>query len=192
MTVQLTPALRDEYQQLFDTCVVAASHTQEIESAATKIAASKPRYSAVADPLAIPWYVVGLIHCMEASLSFKTHLHNGDPLTAKTVHVPKGRPDGNPPFTWEVSATDALKLDGFDKVAEWSLPSTLYNIEKFNGFGYRSRGINTPYLWSFSNHYAAGKFVSDGVFSATAVSNQTGAAVILRRLVERGDVTLQA
>ena len=190
MAVQLTPDLRAEYQKLFDTCIVNPGHENEIEDVATKIAAAKERYQSVADPLGIPWYVVSLLHCMEASLSFKTHLHNGDPLTQQTVHVPKGRPPGNPPFTWEASATDALKLDGFDKVKDWSLPSLLYNVEKFNGFGYRKHNINTPYLWSFSNHYTAGKFVEDGVFSLTAVSNQTGAAVILRRLLDRGDVTL--
>jgi hypothetical protein len=34
-----------------------------------------------------------------------------------------------------------------------------------NGFGYRAHGINSPYLWSYSNQYHAGKFVSDGVYS---------------------------
>jgi len=39
--------------------------------------------------------------------SFKLHLHNGDPLTARTVNVPKGRPKtGQPPFAWGISAKD--------------------------------------------------------------------------------------
>ena len=40
----------------------------------------------------------------------------------------------------------------------------------------------SPYLWSFSNHYARGKYVADGHFSATAVSQQCGAALLLKRL----------
>ena len=104
-----------------------------------------------------------------------------------TVRVPKGRPkQGQPPFTWEESASDALVFDGLHKWKDWSLPGTLFVLERFNGFGYRNKGIHSPYLWSFSNHYAKGKFVADGVFSATAVSNQCGAAVLLFRMVARG------
>lgn len=183
----LNDALRTSYQQLFDTCVVAPEHTAEIESTVKQIAANQPRYVAVADPLGIPWFFVGLIHCMEASLSFKLHLHNGDPLTARTVDVPKGRPvTGTPPFTWEESATDALTFEGFAHRSDWTLPALLYRLEEYNGFGYRNHGINTPYLWSYSNHYTAGKYASDGVWSPTLVSKESGAAVLLRRMAQKG------
>ena len=46
----------------------------------------------------------------------------------------------------------------------------------------------SPYLWSFSEHSDRGKYVADGRWSATAVSRQPGAAVLLRRLAERGEV----
>ena len=49
-------------------------------------------------------------------------------------------------------------------------------------------GINTPYLWSFSNHYTRGKFTSDGNWDSSAVSQQCGAGVILHDLVQRGVV----
>jgi len=187
MTIELTDALRHEYQTLFDTCLIAPSHTVEIESTTNKFAANRARYEAVGDPLDIPWFFVGVTHCLEGSLDFKTHLHNGDPLKARTVQVPKGRPKkGNPPFTWEESATDALTLEKFAGLDDWSLTSILYRFEKFNGFGYRTRGVNTPYLWSFSNHYTQGKFAADGVFSPVLVSKQCGAAVLIRRLAERG------
>src|SRR6185369_8482790 len=170
MTIELTDALRHEYQTLFDTCLIAPSHTVEIESTTNKIAANRARYEAVGDPLDIPWFFVGVTHCLEGSLDFKTHLHNGDPLKARTVQVPKGRPKkGNPPFTWEESATDALTLEKFAGLDDWSLTSILYRFEKFNGFGYRTRGVNTPYLWSFSNHYTQGKFAVGGELSLRVV-----------------------
>jgi cell wall-associated NlpC family hydrolase len=64
----------------------------------------------------------------------------------------------------------------------------LYKLEEYNGFGYRNLrpAIASPYLWSFSNHYARGKFVADGRFSPTAVSQQCGAAVLLKRLAQTG------
>jgi len=186
MKIELTDDLRHEYQTLFDTCLVAPPHAAEIESTTTKIAANQARYESVGGPLGIPWFFIGVTHCMEGGLNFKTHLHNGDPLTARTVQVPKGRPKkGNPPFTWEDSATDALTLEGFAGLDDWALTSILYRFEKYNGFGYRPRKINSPYLWSFSNQYTQGKFAADGVFSPVLVSKQCGAAVLLRRLAER-------
>ena len=73
----------------------------------------------------------------------------------------------------------------YDHVTNWSLPFILQKLEGYNGYGYNGRGINTPYLWSDSNHYSKGKFVKDGVFDANAVSSQIGAGVILKRMEER-------
>jgi lysozyme family protein len=66
----------------------------------------------------------------------------------------------------------------------------LYRLEAYNGLGYRSYGVASPYLWSFSNHYDRGKFVSDGKWSSTARSQQCGAAVMLKLLNDAGDIKL--
>jgi lysozyme family protein len=195
MAVSLTAALRDEYQRLFDACVINPARVRDADRLAGKIADASERYDAVARPLGVPWQLVGVIHCMEASLDFRTHLHNGDPLTARTRQVPKGRPkDGEPPFTWEFSAADALRLAGLDRWSDWSVPGLLYRLEAYNGFGYRTRHpeVLSPYLWSWSNHYTAGKYVADGTWSPTAVSQQCGAAVLLRRLAETGALRFDA
>ena len=67
------------------------------------------------------------------------------------------------------------------------MPGTLFQLEGYNGFGYRDHHptVPSPYLWSFSNHYTRGKYVADGRFSPTAVSQQCGAAVLLKRLAGR-------
>lgn len=165
---------RSDYEQLFKTCTV----TQDPSFYVNKIIANRSRYEKIK---IVPWYVVGCIHGLEGSFNYNTHLHNGDPLTERTIQVPKGRPlVGNPPFSWEESATDALSM----KMPwnDWSVAGTLFFLEKFNGFGYRSKGINSPYLWSFTNHYTKGKYVKDGVYDPTAVSKQCGACAILKRL----------
>jgi lysozyme family protein len=121
---------------------------------------------------------------METGFRFDRHLHNGDPLSAKTVRVPKGRPiSGNPPFSWEVSAKDAMEKMGYDRETDWSLSHILYLLEKYNGFGYRIKGLRTPYLWSYSNLYSTGRYVADGVFDPNAVSKQCGAATMLKALL---------
>lgn len=150
MTVLLTDALRAEYQSLFDSCQNNSDKQSEVATLADRIIQHRSRYEAVGTPLSIPWFFIGVIHNMESSQRFDRHLHNGDPLTARTVHVPPGRPvAGDPPFTWEDSATDALQLEKLDKVTDWKLPALLYQIEKYNGFGYRTRHpeVLSPYLW---------------------------------------------
>jgi len=190
-TVTLTTELRNEYQHLFATCQMRPERATTVDALATQIVQNQPRYTAVGEPLGIPWYFIGVIHSMEASLNFRTHLHNGDPLTARTVHVPAGRPKtGQPPFTWEVSATDALQVEHVDQWQDWSIPGMLYKLEGYNGFGYRTRHpeVLSPYLWSYSNHYESGKYIADGTFSLSAVSQQCGAAVLLRRMAEIGTI----
>jgi lysozyme family protein len=143
-------------------------------------------YDAVEAAINVPWYFVGIVHCLEGANNMNVHLHNGDPLTARTIHVPRGRPkDGSPPFAWTASAIDALQLKALEQWTDWSIAGTLFQFERFNGFGYRRYGINSPYLWSFSNHYSKGKFVQDGIFNESAISKQCGAAVLLRRMSER-------
>jgi lysozyme family protein len=192
MSIILTPELKQEYENLFATCQIKADKEQAVNRIATKVVANRPRYEVVQAATGVPWFVVGAIHNLEASLNFKTHLHNGDPLTAKTVHVPKGRPPGTPPFRWEDSAIDALQFDHLTNVPEWTLSMALFKLEGFNGFGYRTRHpeVLTPYLWSFSNHYTKGKFASDSKFDPNLVSNQCGAAVLFKQLTDQGLIQL--
>ncbi|MEJ7678399.1 MAG: hypothetical protein WKG06_11175 [Segetibacter sp.] len=171
---------------MFDTCIILEDKFPEIDRVITKMITNKATYETVANKVNVPWYFISILHCMEGSLSFRTHLHNGDPLTDRTVNVPRGRPlTGNPPFKWEDSAEDALKLDHLVPLTDTNVPGLLFAFESFNGFGSRAHGIHTPYLWSFSNHYIKGKFIRDHVFDPEAVSNQIGAAVLLRRIMER-------
>lgn len=189
-SVRFTAALNDEYQRLFDTCEIRASRMASVEQCVTAINGSRSRYEAVSAMTGgVPWFVIAAIHNMESSLRFDGHLHNGDPLTKRTTHVPEGRPKtGEPPFTWEESAADALAYDGLDRWTDWSLPGTLYKLEGYNGWGYRlyHSHVLSPYLWAGSAHYTSGKYVADGTWSDTAASQQIGAAVILRRMAELG------
>ncbi|MBS1730718.1 MAG: hypothetical protein JSS67_08055 [Bacteroidetes bacterium] len=180
-----TPQIQSEYQRLFDTCIIHPEKYDEVNAIIKTITTHNNRYQKVAAVVNVPWFFIGILHAMESGNDFKTHLYNGDSLKARTVNVPAGRPKtGNPPFEWEYSAIDSLEYDGLDVWYDWSIPGILYKMEGYNGFGYRSKGINSPYLWSYSNHYTRGKFLSDGKYSSTAVSKQCGGAVLLRRMVE--------
>ena len=194
MSVPFTSDLRQQYQTLFSSCVVNPSRVGTVNSIIARIMPNQGRYQSVAAPLGIPWYFVAVIHNMECGLNFNGHLHNGDPLTARTFHDPPGRPpNGQPPFTWEQSANDALTSHRPSIVnqTDWSLPAILYRLEGYNGYGYRglTPPLNTPYLWSFSNQYTSGKFIADHVFDPNAVSGQCGAAVILFQMAQNGVIS---
>lgn len=189
--IQFTKSLQKEYEDLYTRMEIRLDKLSVVESNVDKILQYKSRYQAVGGPLNIPWYFVGIIHSMESGQSFSRHLHNGDPLTARTIQVPSGRPKtGNPPFTWEVSAADALKYHDLDQVSEWTLTRILFEFERYNGWGYRlyHQHVYSPYLWSCSNQYTKGKYIADGTWSETAVSQQIGAVVLLRRLEERHEI----
>ena len=189
--VNYTQSLQEEYKELYATCEVRENRFDDIDPIVDRVLENQERYENVASKVGAPWFFIAVIHNMESSMRFDRHLHNGDRLTARTVHVPSGRPvAGEPPFTWEESAQDALTLQGIDKVEDWTLPRMLYQLESYNGWGYRLHHahVKSPYLWSFSNHYTSGKYVADGTWSDTAVSRQCGAAVIVRRLEERGEI----
>lgn len=189
--VNLTNALAEEYLDLFQTLEINPSRFSEVDALADKVVANRTRYETVGRQVKAPWFFVGAIHNMESSLRMDRHLHNGDPLTQRTRHVPAGRPAaGSPPFTWQASAVDALQLRKVDRVAEWSTQRILYELEGYNGWGYRLHHahVKSPYLWSFSNHYTRGKYIADGTWSDSAVSGQCGAAVLVRRLEQRGEI----
>jgi lysozyme family protein len=189
----LTREARQNYNLLYQSLLIRPARRAAVDQMVRRITANKARYQKVAKAIGMPWYVVGIIHSLEAGGNFTKHLHNGDPLTARTTHVPAGRPrTGRPPFTWEASAIDALS--GFRAWKDWSVPGTLFKLEGYNGFGYRDHHptVPSPYLWSFSNHYTKGKYVADGKFSSSAISQQCGAAVLLKRLSagDRGAVPI--
>lgn len=186
--------LKAEYRTLFEACVIRPEKLDSVKWHRDKLIANKSRYQAVASQFgAMPWWFVGIVHALEASFRFNKHLHNGDPLSARTVNVPAGRllPPRDPPYTWEESARDALEMKNLARVSDWSLERCLYLFESFNGYGYRQhRGIHSPYLWSFSTYYSRGKYVRDGRYDPDAVSKQCGAAVIVRDLANAGLIGL--
>lgn len=190
-SILLTPELRAEYERLFASAAIRPESRPAVAAMAKHMADANhwPRYESVAASIGSPAHLVALIHALEADLDFSRHLHNGDPLSARTVHVPAGRPaTGKPPFTWEVSALDALTMHGLDHWSDWSVPGLAYVLERYNGWGYRRfhPHVPSPYLWSFTTVYARGKYVADGSFSIAAVSKQPGAMALLKWLAQAG------
>ena len=100
-----------------------------------------------------------------------------------TTIVPKGK---GPFATWEASAIDVMKMKRrlIDEVTEtdgtmWSKQGMLWFAEKYNGMGYRSKHINSPYLWAGTTAYAKGGFPRDGHYDPEHVVKNIGVAVFI-------------
>jgi lysozyme family protein len=191
MTALTYEASRRGYANLWTQATLKPERREAAKTAARRLNINQARYTKAGKT--IPWWWVAIIHNLESSASFLGHLHNGDPLTARTRQVPAGRPAvGSPPFTWEESAQDALQMHGLFQIAGWDIARCLFEWERYNGFGYVARKINSPYVWSFTSLYTRGKYVADGKFDSMAVSQQCGAAATLLAMIELKLVTLLA
>jgi lysozyme family protein len=185
---------RAEYDRLWAGVELRAQRVGTVDWYVDAVLRNRARYEAIERSTGVPWFWIGITHGLEASFNFGAHLHNGDPLTARTVNVPARRPlTGTAPFSWETSAIDAITMKGYHTWKDWHLPSMLaYAWERYNGFGYRNKGIVTPYLWSFTTNYTGGKYTSDGIYDPNAVSGQAGAMAVLRRGLDRGVFALRS
>jgi lysozyme family protein len=186
--------IKADYRNLYNGCSIKSKYKSAVQADMERLLKNKPRYDIVEGKTNVRWYVIGVIHNLEASFSFSAHLHNGDDISKKTHTVPKGLPkDWEPPKSsndWEASAVDALAHDGFSANKDWTLEHTLYLIEGYNGWGPRqAHKMNTPYLWSFSDSYKSGKYDFDGHWNPALVSDQCGAAVLVKALQDAGHIS---
>jgi len=175
--------LRSRYPQFWFDMVVDSGRVKSLDAIARKLLVSKARYQKVESQLGVPWWFIAILHNRESSGNFAGVLHNGEHIIGtgrKTRLVPAGR---GPFSSWEEAATDALKMKNLHKIADWSIERVCYEGERFNGFGYYSRGVPSAYLWSFSNIYKGGKYVADGVWSSTARDQQAGIMPLLKRMM---------
>jgi lysozyme family protein len=180
MTAPPFDQVKHEYAALWAAMTIPAGRLAAVDAAARRLVAARARYQAVERATGVPWFVVAAIHERESGQSWHASLAQGDPWDRRSVHVPAGR---GPFASWEDAAVDALRLDHLDKVRDWSPERCCYELELYNGFGYRRHGIHSPYLWSVSSNYRQGKFVADGQWSTATVDRQIGCMPLIRRMM---------
>ena len=177
----------EEYAALFNSSITTfdPEKLEEVDCICSRALGNVSTYKKVSDVVKIPWAAIAAIHFRESNQDFRKHLHNGDPLSERTVHVPIGRPiKGEPPFFWFESAIDALS--DRPKPSSWDIGNMLSFIERYNGLGYLNHGINTPYLWNYTDKYISGLFKADGILDPDAKESRPGAVIILKTLAIHG------
>ncbi len=170
-------ALLPQYAELLKTVEIKATTATEAALIRDRIVRNISSYRNLELKTNIPWWWIAAIHSLECNLSFSQHLANGDPIDRPTIYQPRGIPAG----TWEECAIAALKLKPWlNSEIDWLNPlSCIYAAERYNGLGYQMyRSVKSPYVWAGTNHYSMGKYIADGAWSVTAVSEQIGVVPI--------------
>src|SRR6266404_2247981 len=164
-------------------CRVSPAKINVFAAVAGRLTATeaKARYQAVERTTGVPWWFIAVAHERESSQRWNTQLAQGDPLSRKSVHRPVGRRPFN---TWEEGAYDALVNcpPYAARNKDWSIGGALAMLEKYNGLGYYTRGVPSPYIWAGTNQYSRGKYVADGVYDPNHVDTQLGCAGLLKTM----------
>lgn len=175
------------YSNLWDKATVKPEHIAgALEICNKRIIPAKSRYLAVEKATGVPWWWIACTDTRESDNNPRTHLHNGDPLSGYTYHVPAGRPKvaHGPPFTWSESAIDAITMPPHNLalVKFWSVERGSFEWERYNGEGYIRQNENSPYVYGWTTEQEWGKYVSDGRYERGAWDNQAGTVALVKVL----------
>jgi lysozyme family protein len=154
---------------------------EKMANTVARIMAHKADYLNIQKATGVPWMLTAAIHARESNNNFSTYLHNGEPLGKETTKVPKGIffEKGQ----WKEAAIDALQSkNNFSIKSDASLGEMALFAERYNGLGYRNRGLSSPYVYSGTGNYKVGKYVADGKFDASTVDQQLGVMPIILAL----------
>ena len=130
---------------------------------------NKSRYQSVSAQTGVPAELIAAIHWREASGSFNARLHDGGSLSGYS--------------SWESAAVNALTENSYGNINMNDITTWYDFAERYNGLGYRNKGVSSPYVWAGTTNYTSGKYVADGVYDAGYVDQQLGVAVMLKALL---------
>jgi lysozyme family protein len=145
---------------------------------------NKDLYAKISQATGVPPELIAALHYRESGCDFDTYLHNGQKLGTPTTIVPVGRIFDD----FYEAAVDALiseqKGKGIKLTSDMTdITMMMAFTEVYNGTGYTDyRNIASPYVYSGTNVYTSGKYVSDGTYSATAVDKQPGVYILAMSL----------
>jgi lysozyme family protein len=178
--------LRKDYEVKWAACEIPSDKLKTVQKSVEQILKNKEFYSEAEYQTGCPWYFIGSIHSKECSCKMDSQIFNGEKWAKKTTLVPKGL---GPWKSWIDSTIAALY--GFKNI-NWTIERVLFELERWNGFGYRMKHpeVNSPYLWSHTNLYQKGGYSSDGVFDQNWISKNPGAASIIK-FIESNTITIE-
>lgn len=156
-------------------------------------------YGRVADASGLPAALIAALHWRESSGSFLKYLEQGDLLgtrtwadgrTNKGISLPDNTPGTilYPVNAWPEAAInclttgDAARNKSLLGIKQFTGDLNLLCefAERYNGLGYRNKGLNSPYVLSGTTGYFEGKFTDDHKYDPYAIDYQVGVLPMLR------------
>lgn len=142
-------------------------------------------YEVISNETGVPPELIAAIHYRESGCNFDTYLHNGQKLGKPTTIVPVGILF----YDFHNAAVDALNREqnskGFHLTPDADIATMMTFAEIYNGTGYtKNRNIASPYVYSGTNVYTSGKYVSDGKYDANVVDAQPGVYLLVTTLLK--------
>ncbi len=154
---------------------------------------NKEVYKSVSSKAKVPAQLVAAIHYRENTTDclkgkFNIYLHNGDKLGKPTVHEPKGIYYKKGQFV--SAAINAIENKARYRDYFYKLQSDSKNIVAmcsfalvYNGKPSESkRWKHHPYIFSGTNLYKKGKYISDGRYSSSAIDKQVGIMLLIDKI----------
>ncbi|MBZ4421262.1 peptidoglycan-binding protein [Myxococcus sp. RHSTA-1-4] len=165
-------------------------YAAELRSIANLSPQKRRQIDEIARKADLPPALVAGIWYREASFRDGVYLHNGDPLGTPTTHVPKGIFFRKDQFV--EAAVHALR----EKRSTQKELNLHYNstdlgamatyAEAYNGYGYRNKGVTSPYSFAGTDQYRGGMYVADGKYSASTYDRRLGIVAIAKEYMRHG------
>lgn len=171
---------RGDYLELYNTFKILPKYKNWLALYVKESILNWHHYIQVEQKTNVPWQIIAALHANECAFDLEKQILNGEKWNKKTRKVPKNL---GPFKNWIDSAVFALDYVNPHFSGNISIAYVLAFLESWNGWGYRSKGVNSPYLWALTNHgIGVGKFVRDGIYDPNAESKQLGAAALIKEL----------
>ncbi len=173
---------------------------KQVDNFKEKYEVNKHLYEGVSNEVDMPPLLIAAIHKMESEMNFGTYLHNGQPLGEPTTIHPPGILFPKGKKGWRESAIHALggnindhshppkpSLKYFQQLRrKFGINKNTTDMgkiaafaEAYNGYGYRNKGKRTGYVYGGTNLTPRGRFVADGKFDRTKISQRVGVAGLI-------------
>lgn len=159
-----------------------AKLTRSFAATAERLVApqAKAKFMALSAATKVPWFVIAVIKQRECGddPTWLGNISNGQRWNRKTTIVPIGR---GPFSDWQSAGLDALARCApyAARWTDWSAGGALTLLEQYNGLGYAARGVASPYIWSGTDQYRAGKYIRDHVYDPNTIDVQLGCAGLI-------------
>ncbi len=142
-------------------------------------------YEQISIETGVPPALIAALHYRESACNFGTYLHNGQPLGQPTTMVPKNVNFDNFHDAAVAALDNAQRQKGIYLSQDSDIVLMMTFAELYNGTGYTDyHDMASPYVFSGTEVYEKGKYVSDGSFNSETVDKQPGVYILVMSVLD--------